>query len=79
MTNETRILDYARSKGTAANHAELVAQTAAGDFYALSFLDEAGFPIPTGLPLLVKAKEENYTLITGDEALALLGSFGLEE
>ncbi len=79
MKKEAEILAYAQSMGTAANHAELVAQTAAGYFYALSFLDEAGFPMPTGLPQLVKAKGENYTLITGDEALALLGSFGLEE
>ncbi len=79
MDNESRILAYARSKGAAANHAELVSQTVAGDFYALSYLDEAGFPMPTGLPQLVKAKGDNYTLITGDEALALLNSFGLEE
>lgn len=79
MSKEAKILAYALTQGVAANRAEKVATMAAGDFYALSNLDADGFPLPTGLPLLVKAKGENYTLISGDEALALLNSFGLEE
>lgn len=79
MTEEAKILAYALSKGAAANHAEKVATTAAGGFYALSNLDADGFAEPIGLPMLVKATGDNYTLITGDEALELIDSFGLEE
>lgn len=78
MSKEAKILAYALTQGVAANRAEKVATMAADDFYALSNLDADGSPLPTGLPLFVKAKE-NYTLISGDEALALLNSFGLEE
>lgn len=79
MDKSAKILAFALSKDAAANHAEKVASTATGDFYALSNLDADGFPEPIGLPVLVKATGENYTLITGDEAVTLLNSFGLEE
>ena len=79
MDEITKILDYAQKMGEAANHAEKVGSTAAGDVYSLSLLDDHGFALPTGLPRLVVAKEGNCNLITGDDALALLGSFDLKE
>lgn len=79
MDKSAKILEYARSKGETANHAEKIGVTAAGDVYALSLLDGEGMPMPIGLPMLVISKGENYTLITGGEALELLGSLGLEE
>ncbi|WP_289744272.1 hypothetical protein [uncultured Duncaniella sp.] len=79
MDKITKILDYAQKMGEAANHAEKVGTTAAGDVYSLGLLDDHGFALPTGLPRLVVAKGENCSLITGNDALALLGSFDLEE
>lgn len=79
IDNSAKILKFAQSKGEAANHAEKIATTADGDVYGLSLLDAKGLPMPVGLPRLVIAKGENYTLKTGDEALNLLASFDLEE
>lgn len=79
MDKLTKILDYARQMGEAANHAEKIGTTADGEVYGLSLLDDDGLPMPTGLPRLVIAKEENYSLIFGDEALNILSSFDLEE
>ena len=79
MDKIAKILDYAQKMGEAANHVEKVGTTAAGDVYSLSLLDDHGFALPTGLPRLVIAKGENYSLITGDDALTLLGSFDLDE
>lgn len=79
MDKIAKILDYAQKMGEAANHAEKIGANADGDVYALSLLDDHGFALPTGLPRLVIAKGGNYSLITGDDALALLGSFDLEE
>ncbi|MBD5349702.1 MAG: hypothetical protein HDR89_02300 [Bacteroides sp.] len=79
MDKIAKILDYAQKMGEAVNHVEKVGTTAAGDVYSLSLLDDHGFALPTGLPRLVVAKGENYSLTTGDDALALLDSFDLEE
>ncbi len=79
MDKSAKILEYARSKGETANHAEKIGVTAAGDVYALSLLDGEGMPLPIGLPVLVISKGEKCTLRTGDEALELLGSFDFEE
>ncbi|WP_300944172.1 hypothetical protein [uncultured Duncaniella sp.] len=65
--------------GETANHAEKIGTTADGDVYGLSLLDAEGMPMPVGLPRLVIAKGEKYTLITGKEALNLSISFDLEE
>lgn len=79
MDKEAKILDYAQEQGEACNRAEYVGTTKSGDVYALSFVDANGFPLPMGLPRLVIAKGENYSLITGDKALKMLESFDLEE
>ena len=79
MDKQAKILEYARSKGEMANHAENIGATAEGDVYGLSLLDAEGLPMPVGLPRLVISKGEKYTLITGDEALKLLGSFDFEK
>lgn len=79
MNEEAKILAYAQRMGTAANHAELVAQTAAGDIYALSLEDDNGFPLPTGLPRFVISKGGNYKLVDGEAGLKLSRSLSLEE
>lgn len=79
MDKSAKILEYARKIGETANHAEKIGTTAGGDVYGLSLLDAEGMPMPVGLPRLIIAKEENYTLITGEEALNLSISFDLEE
>ena len=79
MDKQAKILEYARSKGEMANHAEKIGATADGDVYGLSLLDAEGLPMPVGFPRLVISKGEKYTLITGDEALKLLGSFDFEK
>lgn len=79
MDKSAKILDYVRSKGEMANHAEKIGATAGGDVYALSLLDGEGMPLPIGLPVLVISKGDNYTLITGDESLELLRTLGLKE
>lgn len=79
MNKITKILAYAQKMGEDTNHAEKIGANADGDVYALSLLDDNGFALPTGLPRLIIAKGENYSLITGDDALVLLGSFDLEE
>lgn len=79
MDKLTEILDYAQRMGEAANHTEKIGTTADGDVYGLSLLDADGLPSPIGLPRLVIAKGENYSLIVGDEAMKILSSFDLEE
>ena len=79
MKHETKILRYAHQQGEPANHAEKVAEIAAGDVYALSLLDSDGFPMPLGLPRYVIANGANFQMITGNEALELLSSLHLEE
>ncbi len=79
MSIETKIFDFAQKMGVAANSCELVATTASFCFYALSFVDNEGLPIPIGLPFVVKVEGEDFTLISGDEALNLLDSLGIEE
>jgi hypothetical protein len=79
MDKIAKILAYAQNMGEDTNHAEKIGENTAGDVYSLSLLDDNGFALPTGLPRLVIAKGENYSLITGDDALALLGSFDLKE
>ncbi|NBJ09205.1 hypothetical protein D1647_24045 [Alistipes sp. Z76] len=79
MDKSAKILEYARNMGETANHAEKIGTTADGDVYGLSLLDAEGMPMPVGLPRLVIAKGEKYTLITGKEALNLSISFDLEE
>lgn len=79
MDKSAKILEFARSKGETANHAERIGATAEGEVYALSLLDDAGMPMPVGLPVLVISKGEKCTLVTGDEALKLSGSFAFEE
>lgn len=79
MSIENKIFDFAQKMGVAANSCELVATTASFCFYALSFVDKEGLPIPTGLPYIVKVEGEDFTLIGGDEALNLLDSLGIEE
>lgn len=79
MNIETKIFDFAQKMGVAANSCELVATTALCCFYALSFIDNEGFPIPIGMPFLVKVEGEEFTLISGDEALNFLDSPGIEE
>lgn len=79
MDKEAKILDYAQELGEACNRAEYVATTDRGEVYGLSLVDADGFPLPVGLPRLVIANGDKYTLIRGDEALKLLDSLGLEE
>lgn len=79
MDKSAKILEYARKIGETANHAEKIGTTAGGDVYGLSLLDAEGMPMPIGLPRLIIAKGENYTLITGAEALELLESLSLDE
>lgn len=79
MSIETKIFDFAQKMGVAANSCELLATTASCCFYALSFVDKEGLPIPTGLPYIVKVEGEDFTLISGDEALNLLDSLDREE
>ncbi len=79
MNIETKILNFSKKMGVAANSCKLIATTAVSRFYTLGFGDEDGLPIPTGLPLIVKVEGENLTLISGDEALNLLDSLGIEE
>ena len=79
MDKITKILAYAQKMGEDINHAEKIGANADGNVYALSLLDDKGFTLPTGLPRFIIAKGENYSLITGDDALALLGSFNLKE
>lgn len=79
MDKSAKILEYAQSKGETANHAEKIGVTADGDVYGLSLLDDEGMPMPTGLPVLVISKGENYTIVTGEEALNLSVSFDFEE
>lgn len=79
MSIETKIFDFAQKMGVVANSCELIATTALSRFYILNFVDKEGLPIPTGLPHVVKVEGEDFTLISGDEALNLLDSFGLEE
>lgn len=79
MDKEAKILEYAQGLGEACNQAEFVATTKRGDVYGLSMVDADGFPMPMGLPRLIIAKGEKYTLITDDEALKLLESLSLEE
>lgn len=79
MSIESKILAFAQKMGVVANSYEKVATTASCSFYSLAFLDKDGFPIPTGLPIVVKAEGTKLTLISGKEALSLLDSFGIEE
>lgn len=79
MDKEVKIINFAQEQGEACNRAEYVSTTKSGDVYALSFVDDDGFPLPMGLPSLVIAKGENYSLITGYKALKMLESFNLEE
>ncbi len=79
MNMEAKILDYANKMGTAANRAEKVATTTAGDVYALSLEDDNGFPLPTGLPRFVIDDAGKYELVDGEAGLKLLRSLGLEE
>ena len=65
--------------GVVANSYEKVATIASCSFYSLAFLDKDGFPIPIGLPFVVKVEGEDFTLISGNEALNLLDSLGIEE
>lgn len=79
MDNEAKILDYAHKQGAAANHAEKIAETPDGVYYGLSTVDADGFPLPTGLPLIVQEQQGKLTLIEGEKALTLLDSLSLEE
>lgn len=79
MNIKTKILNFSEQMGVAANSCKLIATTAGSRFYTLCFGDEDGFPIPTGLPLIVKVEGESLTLISGDKALNLLGSLSIEE
>lgn len=79
MAKETKILEYAQSIGETVNHAEKIGDTAQGEVYALSLLDDSGFPMPIGLPRLIISKGGKYTLITGEAALELSSSFGFDE
>lgn len=79
MENVNKVLSYAQQQGEAANHAEKVAEIAAGNVYSLSLLDTDGFPMPVGLPRIVIVKGEHFQLVTGDDALRLLASFDLEK
>ncbi|MBD5194610.1 MAG: hypothetical protein HDS16_01215 [Bacteroides sp.] len=79
MDEEAKIIIFAQEQGEGCNRAEYVSTTTSGDVYALSFVDDDGFPLPMGLPRLVIAKGENYNLITGEKALKMLESFNLEE
>ncbi len=79
MNEEAKILQYAQAQGTEVNHAEKVATTSAGDIYALSFEDNEGFPMPTGLPRFVIAKGGKYKYVDGEDGLKLLRSLDLQE
>lgn len=79
MNKSAQILEFARSKGETANHAEKIGTTADGEVYGLSLLDDEGMPMPIGLPRFVISKGEKHTLITGEEALKLSASFDFEE
>ena len=77
MSIEANILQYAAKHGEHFNSVEKVGRSNGSDVYSLSLLDANGSDMPTGLPVLVLAKAGKYALKTGDEAFALLRSFGL--
>ena len=79
MTKLTKILEYAQSMGETANHAEKIGSNAQGEVYSLSLWNDEGVPMPIGLPRLVISKGDKYSLLTGEAALKLVGSFGLNE
>lgn len=79
MSKETKILDYARTQGATANYVEKIAETPDGVYYGLSTVDADGFPLPTGLPMIVREQQGKLTLIEGESALTLLDSLSLEE
>ena len=49
-----KILKFAHENSSCVNHCEKIASTKEGDFYGLSLLDENGFSLPIGLPIIVK-------------------------
>lgn len=79
MGKEAKILEFARSQGIAANHVEMLAETPDGTYYGISTVDADGFPLPTGLPLIVQEQEGKMQMIYGDAAFSLLESLDLEE
>ena len=70
-----RILDFAYKMGVAANSCMKIKTTASCSYYSLSFIGEDEFPIPTGLPSIIKVEGETLSLINEYEALELLNSF----
>ena len=72
MTEEfDKIMEFAHKNGSCANHCEKIASTKDGGFYTLSLLDENGFSLPIGLPIIVKVYKNEMTLIQGEDALNL--------
>ena len=70
---ENKILDFAYNEGVCANQVEEISSTKDGTvYYSLSYIDEDGFPIPTGLPKIVILKDNTLKLVFGIEALDLL-------
>lgn len=66
-----KVLKFAHENGSCVNHCEKIASTKEGDFYSLSLLDENGFSLPIGLPVIVKIYKNEMTLIQGEDALNL--------
>ena len=77
MNKKADILEYASKHGEYFNSVEKVGCRNGCDVFSLQLLDANGFKMPTGLPVLVIEKDGKLDLKTGDEAFALLRSFGL--
>lgn len=74
MAAEKQILDFIKERGIAVNHVEFIATIEGEDVYSGSLLDDDGFALPTGLPMIVLSKGDNLRLVKGDEALKLCDS-----
>ena len=77
MNKNADILEYTAKHGEHFNSVEKVGRRKGCDVFSLHLLDANGFDMPTGLPVLVIEKAGKFDLKTGDEAFALLRSFGL--
>lgn len=67
-----RIFDFVKRRGYLANHIEKVATYNNADVYALSLQDEQGEAMPTGLPVFVLVKYDEFRIVEADDALSLL-------
>lgn len=75
MTNSNQqaipsvVVKYQNSYGY--NHSEYIATIDDEDVYALSLLDDNGFPLPVGLPSFLCVRSGKCRRVTGEDALKL--------